>query len=65
MREHYAKIKEECVAKPLPCEEIKNCREAEIAVQKEAVSILEGEAVLLQEKNTTVRHTAPHAPLRK
>lgn len=56
--EYYAKIKEECVAKPDPYEERKKRREQEIAGLKEALSILEGEAVLLQEKST--RHLRRH-----
>jgi len=56
--EYYAKIKEECVAKPDPYEERKKRREEEIAGLKEALSILEGEAVLLQE--TSTRHLRRH-----
>merc|ERR1719337_695667 len=52
--EYYEKIKEECIAKPMPYEEIKKRREAEIDGLKEALSILEGEAVFLQEKEVTV-----------
>jgi hypothetical protein len=47
--EYYDKIKEECIAKVDPYEERKKRREEEIAGLKEALSILEGEAVLLQE----------------
>merc|ERR1719160_1491415 len=47
--EYYDKIKEECIAKVPSYEEIKKRREEEIAGLKEALSILEGEAVLLQE----------------
>merc|ERR1719252_529889 len=46
--DYYEKIKEECIAKPEPYEERKKRREAEIAGLKEALGILEGEAVLLQ-----------------
>jgi len=56
--EYYAKIKEECVAKPDPYEERKKRREEEIQGLKEALSILEGEAVLLQE--TSTRHLRRH-----
>merc|ERR1719235_1502747 len=49
--EYYDKIKEECIAKPEPYEERKKRREEEIAGLKEALSILEGEAVLLQKSS--------------
>jgi len=58
--EYFDKIKEECIAKPMPYEEIKKRREAEIAGLKEALAILEGEAVLLQEGSVTLRKTQPH-----
>lgn len=53
--EYYAKIKEECVAKPEPYEERKKRREAEIAGLKEALQILEGEAVFLQDGSARVK----------
>merc|ERR1719160_1440083 len=57
--EYYGKIKEECIAKPDSYEEIKKRREEEIDGLKEALAILEGEAVLLQEGSKTrrLRHT--------
>jgi len=57
--EYWAKIKEECIAKPDPYEEIKKRREEEIAGLKDALAILEGEAVLLQASSSR-RHLRAH-----
>merc|ERR1711907_205093 len=46
--EALAKLNEMCIAKVMPYEERKRRREAEIAGLKEALEILQGEAVLLQ-----------------
>merc|ERR1719409_668544 len=48
--DYYEKLKPQCIAKPEPYEERKKRREAEIAGLKEALGILEGEAVLLQRR---------------
>jgi chromosome segregation ATPase len=48
--EYYGKIKERCIAKPETYEERRSRREAEISGLKEALSILEGEAALLQRR---------------
>jgi len=50
--EYDTKIKAQCIAKPETYEERKKRREAEIAGLKEALSILEGQAVFLQGKQS-------------
>merc|ERR1719488_282469 len=52
--EYYKGIKERCIAKPESYAERVKRREAEISGLKEALSILEGEAVLLQK---AAKHT--------
>jgi len=54
VNEYYAGIKARCIAKPESYADRVKRREAEIAGLKEALSILEGEAVLLQQ---TAKHT--------
>merc|ERR1719335_2019059 len=56
--EYDAKIKDQCIAKPEPYEERKKRREAEIAGLKEALSILEGEAVFMQKGHGGLRGVA-------
>merc|ERR1719446_213994 len=54
VNEYYKGIKERCIAKPESYEERVKRRTAEIAGLKQALQILEGEAVLLQR---TAKHT--------
>merc|ERR1719265_1614552 len=54
--EYWKSLQEQCVAKPESYEERKRRREAEIAGLKEALQILEGEAVaLLQRRSVSHR----------
>lgn len=50
--EYYARLKDQCIAKPESYEERKKRREEEIEGLKEALQILGGEAVFLQRKVT-------------
>merc|ERR1719265_1402478 len=59
--EQLEKLNKMCVAKAEPYAERKARRDAEIAGLKEALSILEGEAVLLQKASKhTLRGTKRH-----
>jgi len=58
--EYLAKLTDRCVAKPMSYEERTRRREAEIAGLKEALEILEGESVLLQQGSAR-RLRGPHA----
>merc|ERR1719409_1973627 len=60
--EYYKGIKERCIAKPESYEERVKRRTAEIAGLKEALSILEGEAVLLQRRT---KHTLRGAQIQR
>merc|ERR1719428_1247040 len=62
VNEYYAGIKERCIAKPESYAERVKRRTAEIAGLKEALSILDGEAVLLQRATKhTLRGSRAHA----
>ena len=60
MTEYLQKLAEMCTAKPDTYEERKARREAEIAGLKQALEVLEGEAVLLQQKHRTLRGVQRH-----
>lgn len=55
INEYLAKINEQCIEKAEPYEETKQRRADEIAGLKEALSILSGEAVLLQQSRSSKR----------
>jgi chromosome segregation ATPase len=60
VNEYLAKLDDMCVAKAEPYAEKKARRDAEIAGLKEALQILEGEAVLLQQKRRSLRGVSRH-----
>lgn len=61
VNEYLGKLEDMCIAKAEPYEEIKRRREEEIAGLKEALKILDGEAVLLQSKRRALRGISRHA----
>merc|ERR1719324_683490 len=61
--EYDAKIKDQCIAQPMTYEERKKRREAEIAGLKEALSILEGQAVFMQKGQGGLRGVVPRRHL--
>merc|ERR1719389_1173977 len=58
--EYLGKLTDMCVAKAEPYSEIKRRRDEEIAGLKEALQILEGEAVLVQQKRHSLRGVSRH-----
>jgi len=58
--EYMKKLDDMCIAKPDTYAERKRRREAEIAGLKEALEILQGEAVLLQKTHKSLRGVAAH-----
>merc|ERR1719343_532289 len=60
VNEYLAKLDKMCTAKPETYEERKARREAELAGLKQAMQILSGEAVLLQQKRRTLRSVRRH-----
>merc|ERR1719223_1459712 len=58
--DYYAKIRDRCIAKPETYAERKERREAEIEGLKQALSILEDEAALLQQRKRRGSHFLAH-----
>merc|ERR1719240_185571 len=58
--DYYEKLKDRCIAKPETYEVRKARREAEIAGLKTALSILEGEAALVQRSVRRIRGSSGH-----
>jgi predicted RNase H-like nuclease (RuvC/YqgF family) len=58
--DYYESLKKQCIAKPESYEERKKRREAEIAGLKEALEILSGAAVFLQNGNPALRGVRLH-----
>lgn len=63
--EYKTHLDQACIAKPSTYEERKAAREAEIAGLKEALSILEGNSVLLQKHSVGHRLRGKHAEIKR
>jgi len=61
VQEYLGKLEEMCVAKAEPYSERKRRRDEEIAGLKQALEILEGEAVLMQTNTRSLRGVSRHA----
>eukprot|EP00928_Gymnodinium_smaydae_P089789 TRINITY_DN736_c0_g1_i1.p1 TRINITY_DN736_c0_g1~~TRINITY_DN736_c0_g1_i1.p1 ORF type:complete len:689 (+),score=254.58 TRINITY_DN736_c0_g1_i1:1481-3547(+) len=63
--EYLAKLEDTCVAKPDTYEQRVARRDAELAGLKEALSILDGNAALLQQSHKSLRGVSPHSQISK
>eukprot|EP00928_Gymnodinium_smaydae_P006443 TRINITY_DN12284_c0_g1_i2.p2 TRINITY_DN12284_c0_g1~~TRINITY_DN12284_c0_g1_i2.p2 ORF type:complete len:140 (-),score=49.25 TRINITY_DN12284_c0_g1_i2:74-451(-) len=65
VNEYLAKLEDTCVAKPDTYEQRVARRQAELAGLKEALSILDGNAALLQRSHVSLRGVSPHSQMSK